>query len=46
EKFGLSCATAYRIRKHISPLLEKLGFQIVKNTITGDEYRIRYLIAF
>ncbi|HEO0737042.1 TPA: helix-turn-helix domain-containing protein [Streptococcus agalactiae] len=45
EKFGLSCATAYRIRKHISPLLEKLGFQIVKNTITGDEYRIRYLIA-
>ncbi|HEN6737979.1 TPA: helix-turn-helix domain-containing protein [Streptococcus agalactiae] len=45
EKFGLSCATAYRIRKHISPLLEKLGFKIFKNTITGDEYRIRYLIA-
>ncbi|HEO3069503.1 TPA: helix-turn-helix domain-containing protein [Streptococcus agalactiae] len=39
EKFGLSCATAYRIRKHISPLLEKLGFQIVKNVII-DSFKI------
>lgn len=50
EAFGneyfLSRSSIYRMRENLIPLIKDLGLSLSKNTIVGDEYRIRYLIAF
>lgn len=46
EKNFISNASAYRLREAISPYIKKVGLDLVKNSIVGDEHRIRYLIAF
>lgn len=42
----ISTASAYRLKDSLLPYIEKIGLSIEKNSIVGDEYRIRYLIAF
>ncbi|WP_424554975.1 helix-turn-helix domain-containing protein [Streptococcus agalactiae] len=42
----LSRSSIYRMRENLIPLIEDLGLSLSKNTIVGDEYRIRYLIAY
>lgn len=46
EKTFISNASAYRLPEAISPYIKKVGLDLVKNSIVGDEHRIRYLIAF
>ncbi|MGT2934602.1 helix-turn-helix domain-containing protein [Streptococcus castoreus] len=41
----LSSSAAYRIRESIMPLLEEFNLRLSKNTILGEEYRLRYFIA-
>lgn len=45
EKIFLSPASAYRIRQSCKEYLESIDLGIEQNTICGDEYRIRFLIA-
>ena len=45
EKNFLSPASAYRIRQSCKEYLESIDLGIEQNTICGDEYRIRFLIA-
>ncbi|MCC9757906.1 transcriptional regulator, partial [Streptococcus agalactiae] len=42
----LSRSSVYRLRENLIPLIKDLGLSLSKNTIVGDEYRIRYLIAY
>lgn len=44
EKF-LTKSSAYRIRQHCSNYLHNIGLSIKNNIVTGEEYRIRFLIA-
>ena len=41
----LTLATVYRIRKICIEYLKKIGLQVQKNQIVGEEYRIRFFIA-
>lgn len=45
DKNYLSPASAYRIRQSCKEYLKSIGLDIEQNTICGDEYRIRFLIA-
>lgn len=45
DKNFLSPANAYRIRQSCIEYLKSIDLDIEKNTICGDEYRIRFLIA-
>ncbi|WP_159796544.1 M protein trans-acting positive regulator PRD domain-containing protein [Streptococcus halichoeri] len=45
EQF-ISTASAYRLREAIVPYIEEIGLRLMKNSIVGEEYRMRYLIAF
>lgn len=40
----LTLATVYRIRKICIEYLKKIGLQVQKNQIVGEEYRIRFLL--
>lgn len=44
DKF-LTKSSAYRIRQHCSNYLHNIGLSIKNNTISGEEYRIRFFIA-
>lgn len=41
----LTLPTVYRIRKTCVEYLERIGLQVQKNQIVGEEYRIRFFIA-
>lgn len=45
DKYYLSHATAYRIRKKVKDYLLYEGLNIKGNVVVGKEYKIRYLIA-
>lgn len=45
DKYFLSHASAYRIRQSCRTYLSSIDLDIEQNTICGDEYRIRFLIA-
>ncbi len=45
DKYYLSHATAYRIRKKVKDYLLYEGLNIKGNMVDGKEYKIRYLIA-
>ena len=45
DKHFLSPASAYRIRQSCRDYLKSIDLDIEQNTICGDEYRIRFLIA-
>ncbi|VGV08264.1 transcriptional regulator Nra [Streptococcus pyogenes] len=45
KKYFLSSSSAYRLRESLIKLLREFGLRVSKNTIVGEEYRIRYLIA-
>ena len=41
----LTKSTAYRIKQNCQAYLRRIGLDIKKNCIIGEEYRIRFLIA-
>lgn len=45
DQYFLSPANAYRIRQSCKEYLKSIDLDIEQNTIYGDEYRIRFLIA-
>lgn len=45
EQHSLTRSSAYRIRKKCADYLENIGLHLQKNSVTGEEYRIRFLIA-
>lgn len=45
EEYFLSKSTAYRVRKSCLSYLHRIGLDIQKNQVVGEEYRIRFLIA-
>ncbi|HEL0581014.1 TPA: helix-turn-helix domain-containing protein [Streptococcus equi subsp. zooepidemicus] len=45
KKHFLSSSGTYRLRTALTPLLKEFGLKLSKNTIVGEEYRLRYFIA-
>lgn len=45
EQHSLTRSSAYRIRQKCADYLEHIGLHLQKNNVTGEEYRIRFLIA-
>lgn len=45
DKYYLSSATAYRIKRQCVDYLNQVGLKLVKQRVAGDEFRIRFLIA-
>lgn len=45
ENSFYSIASAYRIKKRCTEYIEAIGLYVDNNKVTGEEYRIRYLIA-
>ncbi|MBF8807389.1 MAG: helix-turn-helix domain-containing protein [Enterococcus lacertideformus] len=45
DEYFLSIAQAYRIKQRCAYYLQMIGLTLNKNTVEGEEYRIRFLIA-
>lgn len=41
----ISTPSAYRLIQHIKPFVEECGLALEDNSVVGEEWRIRYLIA-